>query len=895
VFGPTAASFAVLVLAANGAFAQESIETVTVTGFRASITQALDIKQKSQDLVEAISSEDLGKLPEYSIADSLARLPGLSAQRSNNGHWQDISINGLPPSMSATLFNGRPQASTDNNRIIQFDQYPSELMSTVKVYKTGDAALTNGAIATVDLTTIRPLDYDKTAFVVSVQGEYDTRGALQPEANAKGGRVNVSYVDQFANDKLGVMLGVATMSAPNQIYSSHPWGYNTSGTAIGAPNGLQSQVRSDTLARTGVIGTVQWKPINNLNIVVDGFYSRYDDDTIIRGIEFALGTPDAGSASGNTYGTWSTPTGANANLVSPQIENRNNDSKSKQYSFGTSLEYTVGSWSLKGDVGFSEADRSGPRMELNSGINPNGTSNSSTATISYGTGAGGMIGVSNWSLPIVGNPNIGVFENLNWSHWYPDGWPNSTLAQTKGTGWYQDASSVDAIRDTTWSLRREIGGFFSDVEVGFSYTARSKDYVDFEGAAALTTLSTTAVIPSRYLLAPTHMSAFGLPDTLSVDLKSFFANEITIVPRPDAIGQAYWLVKEKVFTPYVITRIDTTLFGLPLTGNAGAQFVHTDQAVTTNNQVGDWPSYTYTPVTDKTEYWDILPSMNLTWQVADDQQIRLGVGRSMARPRFDTMGGHSTISFSAAQNALGSFPWSGTAANPALKPWYSDDVDASYEWYYAEGEALFIEGFYKNLESFIYNKNTTIDFHSYAYMVPTGMTVTQWSGEISSYANGDGGDVEGVVVGGNFLLSHISHWLDGFGIQAQATVLSSSVVIPDANTSPNHQIPELSKFSGNLTFYYEKDNFSVRINDRYRSKYVQEVPNFDGTLQSIEGAAEENVDVQISYKMDPLTFSFSAENVTDTPMNSFLNGNARQPSYYKLFGTNLLFGVSYKY
>ena len=127
------------------------------------------------------------------------------------------------------------------------------------------------------------------------------------------------------------------------------------------------------------------------------------------------------------------------------------------------------------------------------------------------------------------------------------------------------------------------------------------------------------------------------------------------------------------------------------------------------------------------------------------------------------------------------------------------------------------------------------------------------------------------------------------------TLVSSSVVIPDTGTSPNHQIPELSKFSGNVSLYYEKGGFAFRINDRYRSSYVQEVPNFDGSLQSIEGASENTVDLQISYAWDPITVSFAAENLTDTPMNSYLSGNPKHPEYYKLFGTNLLFGVSYKY
>lgn len=902
----TTAGFAVLVLAGGAAFAQQdqgSVETVTVTGFRESIAASLDLKQRADSIIEAISSEDLGKLPEYSIADSLARLPGLAAQRDNNGHWQDISVNGLPPSMSSTLFNGRPQASTDNNRVIQFDQYPSELMNTVKVYKTGQANLTNGSIATVDLNTIRPLDYDHTAFTIGVQGEYDTRGALQPQADAKGGRVNVSYIDQFAGGKLGVMLGFAMMSAPNQIYSSHPWDWSGN-----VPTGYQAQIRSDILARTGVIGTVQWRPNSNFQIVFDGFYSRYDDETLIRGVEFGLGAPNAGSTSGNSLGTWSTPPcpsctpPTSGNLVSPQIENRNNDSRSKQYSFGSTMDWSFGLWSIRGDVGFSEADRSGPRMEINSGLAPDGTSNTSAVSLAFGTGASGMIGASGWSLPIVGNSNLTIMENQNWSHWFPTAWPGGALDDAAGTGWYQNASSIDIIRDTTWSLRRDIGGFFTDAEVGFSYTARSKDYVDFEGAAVLTSISPTTpltALPSKYVLSPTSLSAFGLPDTVSLNLKSFFANEITVVPNPQAIGEAYWMVKENVWTPYVMTHIETTLFGKSLTGNAGAQFVHTEQKVTMNTESGSWPNYTFVPRTTTTDYWDVLPSMNLTWQVADDQQIRLGAGRTMARPRFDSMGANTTVNFDHTNLAN---PWSGHVANPTLKPWLSDDVDVTYEWYYAPGEALFIEGFYKNLESFIYSKNLPVDFHPYAYLA-TGYTPGTWTGDVASWDNGNGGSLEGVVVGGNFLLSHLHPILDGFGVQAQATLLTSSVVIPPAPagtpsgwvTSPNGQIPELSKFSGNVTFYYEKNGFTFRINDRYRSSYVQEVPNFDGTLQSIEGAAENIVDLQVSYAWDPLTFSFAAENLTDEPMNSFLGGNPRHPEYYKLFGTNLLFGVSYKY
>ena len=938
LLGTTATSFAVMMLAANGALAQEqngSMETVTVTGIRESMERSLELKKQSQDIIEAISAEDIGKLPDEFIADLLARLPGLASQRDNNGHWQDISINGLPPSMSATLFNGRPQASTDNNRVIQFDQYPAELMSAVKVYKTGDASLVNGAIATVDLNTIRPLDYDKTTIVVGGQGEYDTRGALQPGANALGGRINVSYIDQFAHDTIGVMVGLATMSAPNQIYAQHPYDFNEPNDVV---TGLQDQVRSDTLARNGIISTVQWRPSSKLQVTVDGFYSSYDDQAIIRGVE--IQTACCGNAIPqsavipaypvNFADVWhalnpsttvppsTTSEGVSSWIVTPQLQNYDYDNRSKQYSLGGTVDYDFGGgWTLKADFGFSEADRNNSRIELYSGFGKTPTcvvsggttqctmQNISTATVTAGGGAENMIGISNWSLPLSGNPNIALGENLGWQQgWWPPTWPNGTatgnfsacggsFGACYGSAYNQHILSADIIRDTTWALRRDIGGFFADVEVGFGYSMRSKNYIDHEGIGALNAQNELLSIPSALLLKPTDLSAFGLPSMFSINPKTAWASGIyTYLERADEASNN-WLVKEKVWSPYIISRIDSHMFGVPLTGNVGVQFVHTDQDVSglNKNNVGpNWYDNTFTPFSDDQQYWDILPSMNLTWQVADDKQIRLGAGRSIARPRFDTMGGGSNVTFTEGN----AFQWSGNVANPTLKPWVSDDADVTYEWYFAPGEALFVEGFYKNLELFIYRTDTLFDFTPYASLAGN-QHVNSFKGDFSSYANGKGGDLVGVVLGGNLALSHISSWLDGFGVEAQGTLLSSSVKIPDTGTSPNGQIPELSKFSSNLSFYYEKYGFSFRINDRYRSSYVQEVPNFDGSLQSIQGAAENTVDLQLGYQWNDVNFTFAAENLTDTPMNSYLEGNPKHPEYYKLFGTNLLFGVSYKF
>src|SRR5438309_1423553 len=126
---------------------------ITVTGFRASLESAVNEKKRRDQVVESISAEDIGKLPDASIAESIARLPGLTSQRVS-GRSNSISIRGFSPDFSTTLLNGREQTSTGDNRAVEYDQYPSEVINQVLVYKTPMASLVGqGLSGTVDLKT----------------------------------------------------------------------------------------------------------------------------------------------------------------------------------------------------------------------------------------------------------------------------------------------------------------------------------------------------------------------------------------------------------------------------------------------------------------------------------------------------------------------------------------------------------------------------------------------------------------------------------------------------------------------------------------------------------------------------------------------------------------------
>src|SRR5690606_24981248 len=210
----TAVSLALAVTGGN-TLAQDDtereVEEIVVTGkFRASLIDSINTKRYSTSIVEAISAEDIGKLPDSSIAEAIARLPGLAGQRLD-GRTSSISIRGLGEDFSSATLNGREQVSISDNRGIEFDLYPSEIMSGVTIYKTPEGSLMTQWIGgTINLHTIRPLDHEQ-AIAVDAILEQNGHDQLNPHGDDSGWRGTFSWVDQFADDRLGVALAVATM------------------------------------------------------------------------------------------------------------------------------------------------------------------------------------------------------------------------------------------------------------------------------------------------------------------------------------------------------------------------------------------------------------------------------------------------------------------------------------------------------------------------------------------------------------------------------------------------------------------------------------------------------------------------------------------------------------
>ena len=243
--------------------------TIVVTGFRAALQNAVNTKKRSDLIVESISAEDIGKLPDASIAELISRLPGLTSQRLS-GRSNVISIRGFSPDFSTTLLNGREQTSTGDNRAVEYDQYPSEIINQVNVYKTPMASLIGqGLSGTVDLRTIRPLDVSKRIISVGARGVFNDLDKLNPDVDRYGWRVNGMFVDQFADDTVGIALAATYLNEPFQIEEFNSWGYAPTGPGGTAPfviGGSKSYNTSTDLKRLGLMGTLAVPPDAELHL-----------------------------------------------------------------------------------------------------------------------------------------------------------------------------------------------------------------------------------------------------------------------------------------------------------------------------------------------------------------------------------------------------------------------------------------------------------------------------------------------------------------------------------------------------------------------------------------------------------------------------------------------------
>ncbi|ESQ87587.1 TonB-dependent receptor [Asticcacaulis benevestitus] len=898
----------------------EESTTVVVTGIRKGLQDSLAIKKRSTSIVEAVSAEDIGKLPDASIAESLARLPGLAAQRVG-GRSQTISIRGLSGDFASTLLNNRLQVSSGDNRAAEFDQYPSEMISSAVVYKTPDASLTGqGLSGTVVLNTVRPLDYNKRVISVNVRGSVNTNGEVVPGYSANGNRLSLAYIDQFLDGKLGVALSYAHLDDPSELQHSKSWWWDKQGndSVTGLPrlgnadalglHGVEIWATGRKQTRDGYMAVLDFKPNDNFRSVNDFYYSVFEQDEVTHGAQWyqTQWTDDIHFSNVVLTDRGGTPVVQKATIsgIAPIIRNDNNLRRDEMFSFGSNNRFNIGSWRSVVDFGYSRTVRKEQIAETYAGYGTNPTPVTRTFDTIDEDIAYGDFPQLHPGFDYANADNVYLGDVAPWGGWGHDG----AIRTPKVTDELLTAR-FSGVHDVDW-------GGFKSVELGIDYSHRTKNKGVNEWDLCLKGWNQTTNdchgtrvrVADSDLQEATNLDFAGFGGVLSYDLDDVINKyyDRRIIQNEDNLNK-FWQVDEELVTLFAKASIDTELGGHGLRGNLGVQYVSADQTSAGNEilargspAIGKW-------VSTNSNYGDFLPSLNLIYDVSDNSMFRFSLARSMARPRMDDMRASRNASVSLTTKA-----WSGSGGNPNLKPWIADGVDLAYEHYFNKTSYFGVAGFQKVMRTYVRNL-TVDDFDFTGWTNTSGVVPNSNIGSFTMPINDDGTignlgggkNVSGIEFSGAIDGSLLWSPLSGFGLigsfsRGWTNIRSGSEIDPD-------KLPGFSGDVANVTGYYEKGGFSTRISYRYRSAFLGETYALYANRAATRILADNQVDAQISYQMQdgPLkgvTFLLQGYNLANSNYQTQLKVSENKaadgssfPEIYEEYGQTILFGVSYRF
>lgn len=886
--------------AATTGSAEQALQTITITGVRAAVESAIKVKENADNIVEVVSAEDIGKLPDTSIAESIARLPGVTAQRSD-GRKSDISIRGTDPGFATGLLNGREQVSTGDNRNIEYDQYPAELISGVVVYKTPDAALIGqGLSGTIALQTIRPLEYGHRATVVDFRLEKNSDASMGADSKDNGYRGSFSFIDQFLDNTLGVAFGYARLSTPvvgRELGLYDPWQANNGEHAnlpatVNITNGIKSLASMGSDVRDGALATVEWRPTSAYTSTLDVYWTSELQNNNRRSLEVNLGNyngyPNATCPACTGTANFSNVTvvnnavvGATVSNVVPLARNFLYLTSSEIFQAGWNNKWKGDAWNVMSDLAYSRATRDEHDYET------------------QGQYIGGVTDTITYFLPNGSQPTFTAQNN------YTD--PTKVLVGPTiyGGGYSRFPHVTDELKSFRLEGTHPAGGWFSDVILGANYDDRSKDKIQPE--TGLNTVGGTFdQIGSQYLLAPTNLSFSGTPSSLSWNvpgvLGAYFNPVVPGYPSQPGFGYLtgkFWDVFEKLTTLYVKGDLNHPLSpDVTLRGNIGLQVIHTQQSSTSFSY--NEATQSSVPIGGGKSYNDILPAMNLVFELPAQQLARFSAAREMIRPRMDQMTAGQDFSVATTTGIP-----SNTAGNPLLDPWRADALDLSYEKYFESKAYVSAALFYKDLKTYIYDQTQQVDLSNLVAQLPPpgpGQHPYVNTGFLTVPLNGKGGRLDGVEFTASAPGELLAPWLSGFGASVNLSLTDSSIKVQgqvSGEASANITLPGLSKTVANATLYYEKNGFAARVASTYRSDYIGEITDFAGD-RALEYVRHELItDFQTSYEFQNgpakgLMILFQVNNLTNTPFIDY-SGNVTQTRDYETFGREFFFGLNYKF
>jgi iron complex outermembrane recepter protein len=843
----------------------QAVEKIVITGIRGALQKAAEIKKESSQIVDVITSEDVGKLPDANVAEALQRVTGVQITRVF-GEGQAVNIRGLQQVRvevdGRTLlgFSARVSPPENDNlgRSSGLDSVPSSVFSRLEVRKSPLADQAEGGLGgTINLVTPKPFDFKKTTAFLRAQETY-SQASDKFEPTVSG-----LYATKFADGNIGVLLSgeYQKRTSKLQLFERNNWLDRLNGgtTNVLAPLLLQYENVDIDRSRVGVNGAVQARINNDFVLTLDGLYSRVEADRTNQAITFNLPTsPTAAivrnAVNENGYLVAGESTG------SVRVQNQRRADPTASYLFGLNGKYNHNDFTFEGDAYYSKGT-----LEQKIEVIVNDTAANVIGTYDF---RNGPIPSLTLQRPVgtVFNPNIS----------------SNYLFPTTGTLTLRANYLPAKLEESTGKF--DVGYRASDtikISSGFRYVdlrAISEAYRS-RGLATAAELAPFAVPGDPNFLS-------GISGNFPREFASFYPNTGFLIPRVLATEPGIdtpngylrndardYKINEKTVSGYLMAQSENEMFGRPAKLNVGVRFSKTDFSADTialiTRRINNANVLIPTPTTDKNSYKNFLPSANLVVEATDKFLVRFSASRTLQRAGLADLAPSTFIN----QTNLTS-----GGGNAQLTPPISTNLDASFEYY--TGKSSLVSGaiFHKNVKDFIATatiEETIPGFES------SGVFRTSRPFNIAS------AKVRGIEVGVQQFFDFLPAPFDGFGVIANYTYADSK----DSNGFP---LVATSKHSYNLVGLYEQGAFSARLAYNWRDDAVFEFTQ--GRPDVI--AARSQLDAQFGFDINKsFALSFQAQNLIpkDSATVEISNFNKTALNSYALSERRYSLGLRVKF
>src|SRR5580658_132744 len=859
-----------------------AMEEIVVTGIRQSVQVSLDAKRAAVDLVDVISAEDIGKLPDKNIADSLARVPGIttSSAGANEGGFDEndrVSMRGTNPSLTQTLINGHNIASGDwfvldqtgtVGRSVSYTLLPSEIVSSVVVQKSSSASLVEGGVAgSVDIVTRKPLEFSQPFTLQAsagavyadlpskTDGQYSALADWKNDANNFGVMLQLFSESRHLRRDGTEVLGYDTIAPGSAIAVAHP---DLSGVQY--PTDIGAALFEQKRERNGGLLDIEFKPYDGLTLDLTGFSSRLlasnvNDNYLLWSTHFvdsgAGQAPNPGYVVQQNTLTSATfaPVAGTAYGVYDQISRPDEQATANFVNFDATLDASE-ALSFLGQVGYSWGDGKTPNQNV-SETNPGVGAGASYQLNGVGTGPSFGLGNTNNTTPTPG----GVPVAFSWIFGDQD-------TDVKDTEEWAKIDGDFKIDNQAWT----------DLKFGVRYQKHDRTSAGVIGQGPTAAGEDTANYPSTYSNYPSNFNTFGA--NIPTDIWLWPPAQLAAYDSPANVNRnpatrIDWNSMFEVYEKDTAAFVQADFKGENWAANVGLRYVHTVEDVLTytgvspltpGSQYSDFGTYIGVPVSNS--FNDVLPSANLKLDLSPDLVARFAAAETMTRADYSALAGFTTLTPPGAINEVGS----GSGGNPDLKPILSNNLDAGLEWYFAKRSLLSATAFYMDLKNYVSYGSVTRNYLTYSSVFPNGVQVP--------YLLTVPVNAQGRVEGAEF--AYQQAFTDNLGINANYTYADGKQT--SLVTTGDDRLVGTSKDTYNVSGYFENKHFSARLAYTYRSSFYSGLDRNTAFTQYNIGTLSAALAYTIN---DQWSVTFDGMNLNNPTLKYYALNETQPRAFYK--------------